>query len=235
MATNTTNYSFKKPDESDFYDVQDQNGNWDMADEALKSLDTPTFEDYTGSTPVPAANTAIDGIKSKTKLSALMSNIKAAFKGACLIGHIVNNCVTNNPNLPLSAAQGKVLMDLYTQLNGEIGTLKSVSGTTVIGNGTREELEATSLTLEPGVWIITCYSEFFEGTIPTNSIYNTTLRSNSNGRIMTVRSTTTNGGGINVIHVAKINAADTFKITSFDYDFGGSVKLNINMYAVRIK
>lgn len=119
MATNTTNYSFKKPDESDFYDVQDQNGNWDKADEALKSLDTPTFEDYTGSTPVPAANTAIDGIKSKTKLSALMSNIKAAFKGACLIGHIVNNCVTNNPNLPLSAAQGKVLMDLYTQLNGE--------------------------------------------------------------------------------------------------------------------
>ena len=120
MATNTTNYSFKKPDESDFYDVQDQNGNWDMADEALKSLDTPTFEDYTGSTPVPAANTAIDGIKSKTKLSALMSNIKAAFKGACLIGHIVNNCVTNNPNLPLSAAQGKVLMDLYTQLNGDL-------------------------------------------------------------------------------------------------------------------
>ena len=119
MATNTTNYSFKKPDESDFYDVQDQNGNWDMADEALKSLDTPTFEDYTGSTPVPAANTAIDGIKSKTKLSALMSNIKAAFKGACLIGHIVNNCVTNNPNLPLSAAQGKVLMDLYTRLNGD--------------------------------------------------------------------------------------------------------------------
>ena len=125
MATNTTNYSFKKPDESDFYDVQDQNGNWDMADEALKSLDTPTFEDYTGSTPVPAANTAIDGIKSKTKLSALMSNIKAAFKGACLIGHIVNNCVTNNPNLPLSAAQGKVLMDLYTQLNGEMSYFKA--------------------------------------------------------------------------------------------------------------
>ena len=130
MATNTTNYSFKKPDESDFYDVQDQNGNWDMADEALKSLDTPTFEDYTGSTPVPAANTAIDGIKSKTKLSALMSNIKAAFKGACLIGHIVNNCVTNNPNLPLSAAQGKVLMDLYTQLNGE--AIKK--GTPIINN-----------------------------------------------------------------------------------------------------
>ena len=127
MATNTTNYSFKKPDESDFYDVQDQNDNWDKADSALKDLDTPTFEDYTGSTSVPAASTAIDGIKNKAKLSTLLSNIKAAFKGACLIGHIVNNCVTNNPNLPLSAAQGKVLMDLYTRLNGEM--IKTVDAT----------------------------------------------------------------------------------------------------------
>ena len=141
MATNTTNYSFKKPDESDFYDVQDQNGNWDMADEALKSLDTPTFEDYTGSTPVPAANTAIDGIKSKTKLSALMSNIKAAFKGACLIGHIVNNCVTNNPNLPLSAAQGKVLMDLYTRLNGDL-KIKFLDVTCQKGKTETDELNA---------------------------------------------------------------------------------------------
>ena len=160
MATNTTNYSFKKPDESDFYDVQDQNGNWDKADEALKSLDTPTFEDYTGSTPVPAANTAIDGIKSKTKLSALMSNIKAAFKGACLIGHIVNNCVTNNPNLPLSAAQGKVLMDLYTQLNGELGTRK-VTG--VIKDDTRRGLycgmDFSDATADGWLVLIYCFTE----------------------------------------------------------------------------
>ena len=116
MATNTTNYGFKKPDESDFYDVADQNKNWDLADEALKNLDTPTFEDYTGSTAVPSATDAIDQIKSKGKLGTLLSNIKAAFKGACLIGHIVNNCVTDNAGLPLSAAQGKVLKDLYTQL-----------------------------------------------------------------------------------------------------------------------
>lgn len=119
MATNTTNYGFKKPDESDFYDVADQNKNWDLADEALKNLDTPTFEDYTGSTAVPSATDAIDQIKSKGKLGTLLSNIKAAFKGACLIGHIVNNCVTDNAGLPLSAAQGKVLKDLYTQLYSE--------------------------------------------------------------------------------------------------------------------
>lgn len=120
MATNTTNYGFKKPDESDFYDVADQNKNWDLADKILKNLDTPTFEDYTGSTAVPSATDAIDQIKSKGKLGALLANIKAAFKGACLIGHIVNNCVTDNAGLPLSAAQGKVLMDKYTQLYSDL-------------------------------------------------------------------------------------------------------------------
>ena len=121
MATNTTNFNFKKPDESDFYSVQDQNNNWDKADAALKDLDTPTFEDYSGSTTVPDAATAINSIRSKGKLYTILSNMKAAFKGACLIGQIVNNCVTNNAKLPLSAAQGKALMDLYTQLNSDLG------------------------------------------------------------------------------------------------------------------
>ena len=120
MATNTTNYNFKKPDESDFYSIQDQNGNWDKADAALKDVDTPTFEDYSGSMTVPDAATAINSIRSKGKLSTILSNMKAAFKGACLIGQIVNNCVTNNAKLPPSAAQGKALMDLYTQLNSDL-------------------------------------------------------------------------------------------------------------------
>ena len=123
MATNTTNYNFKKPDESDFYSIQDQNNNWDKADAALKDLDTPTFEDYSGSMTVPDAATAINSIRSKGKLSTILSNMKAAFKGACLIGQIVNNCVTNNAKLPLSAAQGKALMDLYTQLNSDLANL----------------------------------------------------------------------------------------------------------------
>lgn len=117
MATSTENFKFKKPDESDFYDVQDQNGNWDIADQELEKLNNPTFEDYTGDTSVPAASAAIEELRSKSKLGVLLSNIKAAFKGACLIGHIVNNCVTDNPNLPLSAAQGKALMDAVNVLN----------------------------------------------------------------------------------------------------------------------
>lgn len=126
MATSTENFKFKKPDESDFYDVQDQNGNWDIADQELEKLNNPTFEDYTGGTSVPAASAAIEELRSKSKLGVLLSNIKAAFKGACLIGHIVNNCVTDNPNLPLSAAQGKALMDLYNVLNTKTSKLENI-------------------------------------------------------------------------------------------------------------
>lgn len=132
MAVNTDNFGFKKPDESDFYDVQDQNGNWDIADQELEKLNSPTFEDYTEDTSVPEAVTAIEALKSKSKIGMLLSNIKAAFKGACLIGHIVNNCVTDNPSLPLSAAQGKVLMDYYTKLYSDIDKIcfYTITGTT---------------------------------------------------------------------------------------------------------
>lgn len=127
MAVNTDNFGFKKPDESDFYDVQDQNNNWDIADQELEKLNSPTFEDYTEDTSVPEAVTAIEALKSKSKIGMLLSNIKAAFKGACLIGHIVNNCVTDNPNLPLSAAQGKALQDQLATLNSNLGNIRYAS------------------------------------------------------------------------------------------------------------
>ena len=156
MATNTANYNFKKPDESDFYSVQDQNNNWDKADTALKNLDTPTFEDYSGSTTAPDAATAINNIKSKGKLSTILSNMKAAFKGACLIGQIVNNCVTNNAKLPLSAAQGKELMDLYTQLNSDLArkhiTPTFKTGYSAEGNRGYITISGKTVTLNLGVY-----------------------------------------------------------------------------------
>lgn len=152
MATSTENYNFKKPDESDFYDIADENKNWDLADEALKNLDTPTFEDYTGSTAVPAATDAINQMKSKRKLGALLSNIKAAFKGACLIGHIVNNCVTDNAGLPLSAAQGKALMDKYTQLYSDMNNqLKNMHQT--VRQPTNITTGTNILKLGPGFYV----------------------------------------------------------------------------------
>ena len=67
--------------------------------------------------PVPAAGESPKTLWGKVK--KFTEDFKNWMSGVCLIGQIVNNCVTNNANLPLSAAQGKVLMDLYTVLNAK--------------------------------------------------------------------------------------------------------------------
>ena len=48
---------------------------------------------------------------SKTKTGIFLRNLKAGLQFVLHVGSIVNNCVTDNAELPLSAAQGKVLMD----------------------------------------------------------------------------------------------------------------------------
>lgn len=130
MATNTKNFNFKKPDESDFYSIQDQNGNWDLADEELQKLNEPAFEDYTTGTSVPSAATALEALKSKIKLPIWMSNVVAFCKGCCTLAMIVNNCVSSDADKPLAAAQGKVLQDqltkLYSDLEIEIHNLVSL-------------------------------------------------------------------------------------------------------------
>ena len=57
---------------------------------------------------------------SKTKTGIFLRNLKAGLQFILHVGSIVNNCVTDNAELPLSAAQGKVLMDLYTVLNTKL-------------------------------------------------------------------------------------------------------------------
>lgn len=99
-----------------------------IADKVV-TLDAPTFEDYTGETEVPAAAAALENIRSKGKLSTLFSNIKAFCKGCCTLAMIVNNCVTDNAGLPLSAAQGKTLMDLINQTNSNLTGLHVIEHT----------------------------------------------------------------------------------------------------------
>lgn len=166
MATSTENFKFKKPDESDFYDIQDQNGNWDIADQELEKLNNPTFEDYTGDASVPAASAAIEELRSKSKLGVLLSNIKAAFKGACLIGHIVNNCVTDRSDLPLSAAQGKALMDLYNVLNTKNGIN---APNTVFVTQDADEIRDSGI---PGLYAFrVCGAGYLHDDIPSNDLY----------------------------------------------------------------
>lgn len=125
----TPNYNLKKPEGTDPVDIQDFNDNADLIDTALKKkaessggdiseMTVKTLDAITTEFPVPVA-----GEKPKTflgKVKKFFEDTKNWMTGVCLIGQIVNNCVTNNAKLPLSAAQGKVLMDLYTVLNTNI-------------------------------------------------------------------------------------------------------------------
>lgn len=125
----TPNYNLKKPEGTDPVDIQDFNDNADLIDTALKrkaessggdisEMTVKTLDAITTEFPVPVA-----GEKPKTflgKVKKFFEDTKNWMTGVCLIGQIVNNCVTNNAKLPLSAAQGKVLMDLYTVLNTKI-------------------------------------------------------------------------------------------------------------------
>lgn len=116
MSTTTEKYGFLKPDPNDFYDVkEDISDNMDKVEEALSEFDD---------------SGSVEGIKnfpdflskflSGNKLATTLRNLKAGLQFVLHAGQIVNNCVTDNAGLPLSAAQGKVLKDLYTQLYSEM-------------------------------------------------------------------------------------------------------------------
>lgn len=120
----TTNLKLKKPAGNEYISVETINGNMDIIDTGMKeisdSVDAPEFD----------ASGTVEGITDKAGLLAsfvtrmplvkFMRNVVAGFKLVLYAGQVVNNCVTDNASLPLSAAQGKVLMDLYTVLNTKI-------------------------------------------------------------------------------------------------------------------
>lgn len=214
MATSTENFKFKKPDESDFYDVQDQNGNWDIADQELEKLNNPTFEDYTGDTSVPAASAAIEELRSKSKLGVLLSNIKAAFKGACLIGHIVNNCVTDNPNLPLSAAQGKALMDAVNVLNTK-GKIYYASGSK--NAEYKVETGLVEVTVPAGKYLVLAANSV---TTPNTGQMSCGLGASSGTLIgeNTTRTESTSGGGVVNFAYLDTDNISTIKTSGYGYN-----------------
>jgi len=125
----TPNYKLKKPEGTDQVDIQDFNDNADLIDAALKKksdsaggdiseMTIKTLDSITTDFPIPEAGEKPREFLGKVK--KFFVDTKNWMTGVCLIGSIVNNCVTDNARLPLSAAQGKVLMDLYTVLNTKI-------------------------------------------------------------------------------------------------------------------
>lgn len=140
----TTYLNLKKPEGSDPVNVQDFNDNADTIDTEVNARVKSSGGDiantkvsaYTASTasyPVPAAGETPKVFMGKIK--KFFEDIRNATTGACFIGQIINNCVTDNAKLPLSAAQGKELMDLYTVLNSNLGDCYKLKNKRLVPSG----------------------------------------------------------------------------------------------------
>lgn len=123
MATKTPKYELQKKEDNDFYNIEDLNANWDKVENALTEFDdSGTAEGITSFTDMLAK------LVTGNKLAVTLRNLKAGLQFVLHTGSIVNNCVTDNAKLPLSAAQGKVLQDAITKLNGEASSHLIASG-----------------------------------------------------------------------------------------------------------
>lgn len=147
----TTNLKLKKPAGNEYISVGIINENMDIIDTGMKeisdSVDAPVFDDSGSVVGITNKTTLLASFVSKMPLVKFLRNVKAGFKLVSFVGDIVNNCVTDNANLPLSAAQGKKLMDLYTVLNTKItwkllGTTKGRQAIELPQQGTFSELIA---------------------------------------------------------------------------------------------
>lgn len=129
MATKTEIYELRKKEENDFYNVEDFNNNMDTLETALTKFDdTGTAE---GVTSFPEMLTKL---VTGNKLATTLKNLKAGLQFVLHAGSIVNNCVTDNANLPVSAAMAKSLQDQINQANSNLDSskIKSKSFTTTV-------------------------------------------------------------------------------------------------------
>ena len=93
----------------------------------IMDIESPEFDDSGTVEGISSFPSFLGTMKSKMNFFQFFRNLKAGLQFVLHAGQIVNNCVTDNAGLPLSAAQGKALMDKYTQLYSEVGNLSSKS------------------------------------------------------------------------------------------------------------
>ena len=86
----------------------------------IMDIETPEFDDSGTVEGISSFPSFLETMKSKMNFFQFFRNLKAGLQFVLHAGQIVNNCVTDNAGLPLSAAQGKALMDKYTQLYSDM-------------------------------------------------------------------------------------------------------------------
>lgn len=103
-----------------------------------ESVETPEFDDSGTVSGISSFPDFLNLVKSKMNFFQFFRNFKAGMQFVLHAGQIVNNCVTDNAGLPLSAAQGKVLKDLYTQLYSDKADVSALNS-----YATKSELTAS--------------------------------------------------------------------------------------------
>ena len=88
----------------------------------IMDIESPEFDDSGTVEGISSFPSFLEAMKSRMNFFRFFRNLKAGLQFVLHAGQIVNNCVTDNAGLPLSAAQGKVLKDLYTQLYSDLNT-----------------------------------------------------------------------------------------------------------------
>lgn len=102
----------------------------------IMDIESPEFDDSGTVEGISSFPGFLETMKSKMNFFQFFRNLKAGLQFVLHTGQIVNNCVTDNSSLPLSAAQGKVLKDLYTQLYSDTNVITAnyKKGTTFLDN-----------------------------------------------------------------------------------------------------
>ena len=168
MALFTKNYKFKKPEKTDYFNIDDQNENWNKLDEELKkkpdstdgdtanmkvSTITPSTENF----PQPAAGDSQKTLWGKVK--KWQQDCLVKFGNYVLMSMITNQHLNSTSNIPTSAlvylmqqAIAKNQQDI-TVLNTNLGVrYENVSITKELNNATLTSM--SSKKLGPGLYII---------------------------------------------------------------------------------
>lgn len=227
MATKTSNYEFNKPEQNDFYDVDVQNENWDKVDEELSEFDDSGVTEDIKSFP-----DFLSKFVTGNKVAITLRNLKAGLQFVLHAGQIVNNCVTDNTGLPLSAAQGKVLKDLIdttnnnlSNANSQITQLYSDIGKTFTATGSAAAVYnsyVTTATIElPAghTYLVIGFNQVDRSI--SDSIISADLVGNQKVSFQLARTTSQSGGGCYAVGVVQTtNAKETIILRGYGYDTG---------------
>ncbi len=187
----TEKYGFKKPVQNDFLDVNDISDNMDKIETALTE-----FDDSGSADGITSFTDMLTKLVTGNKLAVTLRNLKAGLQFVLHTGSIVNNCVTDNAKLPLSAAQGKALQDAITKLNGDLPSGVRFYNLQTTPDTWKIDLIAFVKNIPEGVFIIAMNAGWLariDGMAAINGRWGTMIMTQYNG---VIQKSGTNGNGV---------------------------------------